>query len=503
MTSVKRKLFIQIGLLVITLVGIMILANTMLYKPYYQNALKNQLASYYNQLNEVVDENYEIQLETIMKIEASSNVDILIIDDGETVYSSSSFMIEERLKKRLNLLEEMVDEKFDPRMIREGSEQRVGDPNKPPIHIEKTSDYSEAVSFYIVKGDALFDSQLLILAGDLKSGEHIELRIPILSIQNNINISNRFMVYCGIVLFIVAMFYAHQVSKKFTKPILEMNQMTKEMSDLKFDKTCNINSKDELGELASSINELSESLSQSISELDQKNLQLETLINNVSHELKTPLALIHGYAEAIALNISKDKEKTAFYTNVIIDESKKMNRLVDTLLTIRTYENKEGEMYSKVFDIALLIDEILLKFNPLLSKKELSIAFSNRREEKVVGDAFDIEQILTNFISNAINYVDDKRIIEIQIERGANLTRVLVYNSCSTFNDDELDKMWNKFTKRDLARTRENGGHGLGLSIVKAIQESKGLECGVRNTKDGVVFWFDVENYKAPIIFYR
>lgn len=325
MNSLRRKLFTQIGLLVIVIVAVMILANSLFYAPFYHNVLKEKLSHYYDQIDSSSRLSIGERLTTFIEIESSSNIDILILEGTEIVYTSNSYMLNERARAHAKVFEALSGEEFNPLLVRRDNPKnpsKANEFNKPPVRIEKVSDLNDRVSYYLASGDPLFGNRLLILSGTLSSGEIFELKVPFLSIQSNIDISNKFMIACGIVLFIIAMLYAYTLSRTFTNPILEINRVTKEMKNLKFDQLCKVGSNNELGQLATSINELSVSLSNAISELNRKNYQLEELVNSVSHELKTPLALVQGYAEGIELNIAKDEAKTKFYTDVIIDESK-------------------------------------------------------------------------------------------------------------------------------------------------------------------------------------
>lgn len=498
MKSVKEKLFVQIGLLVVLLVGLMILANTLFYEPYYLNKLKGTLAEYYNEINSIGNKNYEDELKEFIKAESLFTVDILIADSNkQIVYTSNSYFIDDKMKVRVNILRSNKNNNFTPLLVNgfnNHDSMKLLDPNRPPIKIIKIDEFNEFASYYLASSDILFSNRLLILSGTLKSGELFELKVPMAAIKKSIHVSNRFMLICGGFIFIIAMLYAYVLSYTFTKPIREMNRVTKEMKELNFNHSCKINSSDELGELALDINELSVSLSRSMEALNEKNSQLEELINNVSHELKTPLALLQGYAEGIQLNIANDKDKTDFYTSVIIDEAKKMNRIVETLLNIRSLESDQRMVFRKSFNIGELIEMVLQKFDPLLKKENIQIAFNIRYKQMVLGDAFDVEQILVNYISNAINYVNEAKDIKITVNRKDTFTRIYVYNSCEIFTDEEIKTLWNKFSKRDIARSRDSGGHGLGLSIVRAIQYSNKLGCGVENHNEGVSFWFDISN---------
>jgi signal transduction histidine kinase len=217
-------------------------------------------------------------------------------------------------------------------------------------------------------------------------------------------------------------------------------------------------------------------------------------LSNVSHELKTPLALIQGYAEGLKEGVNESEESRNFYCDVIVDESDKMNRMVNKLLTLNQLEfgNEKVEMIR--FDITELIRGVIASSALLAEQNEVKIVFRESEPAYVWGDEFKVEEVVTNFLSNAIHYAEGKKQIEIFYTTHDNLLRVSVFNTGNLIPEEELDKIWIKFYKVDKARTRAYGGSGIGLSIVKAIMDSFHRECGVINHTDGVEFWMELEN---------
>jgi signal transduction histidine kinase len=495
MQSVRKKLFIQIGSLVILLVGLMILINTLFLETYYTNRLKGKLVENYQTINALEIDSYEVALKELITIEAVSNVDIIIADGQDKIkYSSKSYFMDPNMVESVQRIRKIDNQKFRPLLTQEKEEPRG---QRPPIEIKKLEDVSETLSFYYAYGDPLFDTKMLILAGKLKSGDFIELKVPVISIEKSIGIMNQFTLICGLIIFVVSMLYAYRLSSSFTKPIREMNKVTQNMKKLNFEQKCSSYSNDEIGALATNINDMSMSLSEAIASMNEQNEQLETLINNVSHELKTPLALLQGYAEGIELNIVRDEEKTKFYAQVIKDEAKKMNRIVESLLNIKRLESGEMDLYYKEFSMADLIKKTVDKYQPLLDREGLDISFICEEDLMVYGDAFYTEQVLMNYLSNAIQYVEAPYRIEVQLATVEDGCRVSVFNSTSHMDDELLKNIWDKFYKLDSARTRDKGGHGLGLSVVKAIQEAYGQAYGVESSSDGIIFWFECTCKKA------
>lgn len=335
----------------------------------------------------------------------------------------------------------------------------------------------------------------------------IILRSNIGSITESVKISNEFLAYVGIIAAIIGSIAMFILTKSFTKPILVLSGIAKKMTDLDFEVKYRIESKDEIGELGSCINSLSDKLETTITELKQANNELMTdiqrkteideirkeFLSNVSHELKTPIALIQGYAEGLKENINEDEESRDYYCEVIMDEANKMNNMVKKLLSLNELEFGNNQVNLEYFDIVALIKSVLGSTDILFKQKEVTLHFEQKEPVYVWADELLIEQVVTNYISNALNHVSGQKIIEIKLIPRGDTVRIAVFNTGNNIPEDELDKIWIKFYKVDKARTREYGGSGIGLSIVKAIMNSHNKDCGVINRNVGVEFWFELD----------
>jgi len=355
--------------------------------------------------------------------------------------------------------------------------------------------------------DSQMDANYLDLIGLLDGNKVVFLRSNFESIQESVNLANRFLGYIGLISVVIGVTAMFFISSRFTKPILEMANIAKRMSELDFEVKYPVKRKDELAELGASINTLSDKLEKTISELKKANNELQNdiqkkteidemrkeFLSNVSHELKTPISLIQGYAEGLMENINEDEESRNFYCEVIIDEANKMNQLVKKLLTLNELEFGNNQVNFERFDIVQLIKSVLMTTEILFKQKNVTLHFEENGPIYVWADEYLIEQVVTNYISNALNHVSGQNIIEIKLIRRGNVLRVAVFNTGEAIPEDELDKIWIKFYKVDKARTREYGGSGIGLSIVKAIMNSHNRECGVINRNMGVEFWFEVD----------
>ena len=217
-------------------------------------------------------------------------------------------------------------------------------------------------------------------------------------------------------------------------------------------------------------------------------------LSNVTHELKTPIALIQGYAEGLKDNISEDAESREFYCDVIIDEAVKMNTMVQKLLTLNQLEFGNAPVEMERFNLTELVASVLGTTDILRKQKNVTVQFEEQEAVYVWADEYRIEEVLTNYISNAFHHVFENGTIAVRLIPMQNHVRVSVFNTGERIPEEELDKVWIKFYKVDKARTREYGGTGIGLSIVKAILESHNQKFGVANLENGVEFWFELDS---------
>lgn len=358
-----------------------------------------------------------------------------------------------------------------------------------------------------IKPDPRLKTEFLRLISRLNNGDLLILSAPLTAISESTAIANRFFLFTGLLTIVLGGIAVFFYTRRFTKPILEMNEIAQRMSRLDFSKKYPVNSGDEIGQLGRSINSLSLQLDKAISELTEANDKLKEdiererslvkmrkdFVSSVSHELKTPIALIQGYAEGLKLNINEDEENRNFYCDVIMDETEKMNRLVRDLLDLSQMESGTLKLDKTVFDISVLADYLLEKYKPVFSEKGIKLQVEKDEDVKVYGDCARIEQVVVNYLNNALNHVDEQRVIKLVITAKNDKVKISVFNTGRNIPEDSLDKIWTSFYKVDKARTRAYGGTGLGLTVVKSILDLHQNAYGVENEDGGVMFWFELD----------
>ena len=360
---------------------------------------------------------------------------------------------------------------------------------------------------YVIQRVSAGEDEYLEMYGRLNSGISFIMRTPIESIRESAKIANRFFAYVGIVGVFAGGIIVWFVSRKITQPILELNSISEQMVHLDFEAKYRGHVHNEIGLLGENINKLSASLEQSISELKTANNELQKDIEkkeridemrkeflaNVSHELKTPIALIQGYAEGLSEGVNDDSESRVFYCEVIMDEASKMNNMVKKLLTLNQLEFGNDLVSMERFDVTSLVKNYIQSAAILTKQSGITVEMEDYPAIYVWADEYKTEEVFMNYFSNALNHCGGEKKIVVSLRETDNLVRVSVFNTGERIPEEAIPHLWEKFYKVDKARTREYGGSGVGLSIVKAIMESMNREFGVENCGNGVLFWFELE----------
>ena len=355
--------------------------------------------------------------------------------------------------------------------------------------------------------DSHADAEYLQIIGWFDNGNCYFARCPLESITDAVGLSNQFYLFIGIPIIIIGAIVIWIITRQIVRPVQELTEISKKMAALDFDARYVSGGKDEIGELGNNFNVMSEQLEQAISELKSANVELQKdidkktqidemrreFLSNVTHELKTPIALIQGYAEGLKDNINDDEESREFYCDVIIDEAAKMNEMVKKLLNLNQLEFGEDQVNMERYDLNAVIKGVLQSSDILIRQKEAKVLFTGGDPLYVWGDEFKVEEVITNYLTNALNHLDYDHTIEISCKKEGNVVKTTVFNTGDPIPEEDLDKVWVKFFKVDKARTREYGGSGIGLSIVKAIMDSFQQQCGCQNYDNGVAFWFTLE----------
>ncbi|MDO4292200.1 MAG: ATP-binding protein [Eubacteriales bacterium] len=483
--SIRRQFAgIFIGLMAATLMLCWFL-NISLLQKYYLSNKRAVLLEMYGDLNQAVEDDSIATDEFGLYLQqkcSKYNLALLVLDaDSEVVESSGggSEFLKQQLWQHLFTLS---NDKYEI--------------------MDNTDDYMIArVS------DSRSQMEYIEIWGGLGGGYFFIVRSALEGIRDSVEIANRFLAVVGILTTVLSGIVIWLVARRITTPILQLADISRRMCGLDFDARYEGRSRNEIGVLGENINRLSDTLEETISELKTANNTLKNDIRkkeeidqmrreflaNVSHELKTPIALIQGYAEGLSEDVNSDPESRKFYCDVITDEAARMNNMVKKLLTLNQLESGNDTVSMERFDIAALVRNYLQSAELLAKQNGIRINMERTGPVYVWGDEFKVEEVVMNYVTNAINHCSGDKVIEVKIEREQDCARVSVFNTGEPIPEESIPHLWEKFYKVDKARTREYGGSGIGLSIVKAIMESMNRKYGVSNYENGVSFWFELE----------
>lgn len=487
--SIRKQMMIIFVGLILFLLLFLVAVNGIFSEWYYVQNKKKELMNVYSNVYQVQKEGLlgnVSQEKKINEMAEKNNLSILAIQvvGGETVVQYTNVYDSQKL----------LDQMYSYLLNRASGNARIMKQTDKYV-ISRTKDFREG-------------GEYLEMWGEFGESGYLLLRSPLESIRANVGISNEFILYIGILVVIIGTLLVWFFSRRISEPILELANLSKKMAKLDFDVRYTRGGKDEIGVLGESFNIMADELKSTISELKTANYELEKdirkkeqietmrteFIGNVSHELKTPIALIQGYAEGLKDGITDDPESMDFYCDVIIDEANKMNRMVRNLLTLNQLELGKDDTQFERIDITSLISGVVQSVDILARQKDVTIQMNTKAPVYVWADELKVEQVVRNYISNALNHVDENRIVDIRIrETEGDKVCVSVFNSGKPIPEEDVEHIWDKFYKVDKAHTREYGGNGIGLSIVKAIMESFQQKYGVKNYENGVKFWFELD----------
>lgn len=486
--SIRTKLFFTLSLLIFLIIVSLILINNVVLESFYIYTKVNTIREVYENVNMYYKGEGKINLEDeLNKTAIKNNFDILIKTDENMIIFSTSKDTQNAFEK-MNALSKMVIE----------NDRKNNIYQEENVKINKVKDSSDGLRY-------------IMLSAKLDNGYYLYVRIALAPIEESVSVSNTVLFLIGSLAIIIAGVSASLISKRFTNPIVELNNITKKMSKLDFtQKYISTDAEDEVNELGKNINTLSIKLEKTIKQLRDTNIELEKdieekskidemrkqFISDVSHELKTPIAIIQGYAEGLLENVNEDEESRRMYAEVILDESNKMDKMVKELLELMKLEYGNQKIEKEDFNISELIKEVIKKLEKIAQNKNIEVKFDGEIEYMVNSDQRQIEQVLTNYLTNAIRYgleMNGEYEIKISVDDKNDKYRINVFNTGENIDEEELERIWKRFYKTDASRNREDGGTGIGLSIVKAIMNNLNNDYGVINKDNGVVFYFEVD----------
>ena len=488
-SRLQFKMFLLVAVVVAMTVGFLLIVNSVLSEAFFYNNRLYLSIKEFDKIkqNEIFVDTHDFQ-KILEKSAIDNNYDVVIVDkDNNLVYATRDNFVSN--------FEEIPKIKYEVNYSIFNQDTIMY--SKDNVTVRKIQDKVNGLNF-------------ILLDGQLDNGNKVYIRMSTSTIEESALISNQSLWIISLVSLAMSCVIIVIITGKFTKPISDLNEIATNMANLDFSKKYKPqNTNDEIDKLGNNINALSDSLEDKINKLRKSNMELErdieakakidemrkTFVSDVSHELKTPIALIQGYAEGLVDNVVTDEENRKSYAEVILDESNKMDVLVKRLIELIKLEYDDIKLNNTKFDIVELINETVRTSNVMLSENSIEVKFDEKDPKIVYADDFYIDEVIRNYFTNAIkNCVEKngKKEIRIVIKDVGEKYRISVFNTGNNIAEEDIPRIWNRFYKVDKSRERSQGGHGIGLSLVKAIMNKYNSSYGVKNRQDGVEFFFEI-----------
>lgn len=461
MKTIERKLLVVFVGFIVSIILMELITNNFLLEKYYINKNKeifvdiaNEIRTYYQEENLQDFEDY------IISIDKEEGISVFVIDgDGNIQYTSRKKRHLEEISKKLH---------------------EIALQNKD----------MQGYTFGILEDSSSHKSNYKItLTKRLEDGNYLILRKSVKGVRDSVSIANRFYIIVGGFTILIGCGIALYLSKCITKPIIEMSNVAESIAKLDFSKQVDYHAPDELGHLATSINTMSSRLSQNINQLREDIEHRKQLFRNLSHELKTPITVIKGYAEGLQYSVVDNIEDIREYCNVIVDECDQMNALVHEILSYSELEWSKSNVDKTNFSVLTLVNGLVRRYENIMKKKEIEFVSQIGTSQRVYTDYQLLERLLNNYFINAMNYVNDGKKIVLTLKEENGFVVCEVFNTSEPIPGEEINKIWKVFYNGNTTSHSGNSSHGLGLSIVKTIADILQLTVGVRNEEDGVSFY--------------
>ena len=478
--SIKKQFAFIFIMILSGIVLLCMIANLLFFKSFYINNKRRSINEAYKVINnasinhKLLDPDFH---EELLLLCETSDLSVAILDNSGNIITTVK----------------ADDENFLAMITKPSFSFINGDDSKPEVEIIN---------------DPFFNNKYLEMKGYLDNNESFIIRCAIISVEDNVSVTNRFIFYVALFMLLVGIILIIIFTNRITKPIVRLTEISSKMANLDFETKFESTGSNEVDVLGENINEMSDKLEKTISELKSANSELlrdierknrneemrKEFLANVSHELKTPIALIQSYTEGLKDGIIEDEESRQYYLDVIIDEAGRMNNIVKEIMSLSELEYGNNPIEIERFDIVEMINNKISSAKLIFDTNEVDVIFENKDDNIFVwADEPKTEDAFMNYLSNAFHYCEGEKKIKIFLEKKDNdILRINVFNTGSQLSEEEQKRVWDKFYKADAARSRDYGGTGVGLSIVKAIMSSLKMAYGCYNSEDGVTFYFEL-----------
>ncbi len=354
----------------------------------------------------------------------------------------------------------------------------------------------------LVRKDRNGKDSLVIYVGRVNESQLIFSEKPLNILHESSKLVTRYLMISGFFTVLIGSIAILVLSRKLTQPIIEIEEQANRIAAQDFGKLNRVTQKDEIGSLGTAVNQIESALSESINALNEANDKLKDeienerrleqlrrlFVSNVSHELKTPMSMIVGYADGLKYGIANKPESIQYYCDVILSESDKMNTLINDLLDMSAYQEGHLPIQLKSLNLSDSVIKTSGLYESQASEQGITLITHVDQDVLVVGDAFRLEQVVRNLISNAFKHVLPSGKIEVTLSQTIEEVSLKVFNEGNPIPEEELEAIWMSFYRGTQAREQQIEGFGIGLALVKEIVHKHNGIVAVENLANGVRF---------------
>jgi signal transduction histidine kinase len=463
--SIRTKLFVILSCLVVLLVIFGILINGVFLEKYYVAENRAIMVELYQSVVSEIEQNPEDLFDFLFELDRNNGVSVTLANAGKEIsYSTNTRKISSESSHIPKEIEEILV-------------------SNPPL---KRNSWIYAV--------AEKEGQLprVALVAKTEQGGYIVLAKTMKGIRESVSIANRFYLFTGLLMMLLGAVATLFFSRVITSPLVEMSKVSRNIANLDFDKRVEIRSQDEIGALGESINNIADQLSVNIEHLQKDIERRKRLVRDLTHELKTPIAVVKGYAEGLQYGVASTEEKRMDYCQIIVSECDRMDEMVKELLDLSRLEEGQGVLVKTKFPAVNLSKSIEQRFSKALQDKQLKLVVHCLEDVCFYADYDLLQRSVDNYITNAIKYAKEGSTLHLTIVNEEGETRLEVFNRGPSLCEGDLEKIWDVFYMGDSARSRSLGSHGVGLAIVQSIITAHGGKVKACNQEDGVCFSFTI-----------
>lgn len=467
--SIKKKLFVFYGLLMAGFILVLVIVDVLFAGRFFIHESKKQMSEICSSVKEEFPEFEKSDLNAfddyLESMDERRNIKILVVDESDKVLFRNH-ILDADIKQK-NKLSKRWSEFFHS-------------------NIDELNDNKQHYEVFKNRDDAL---RRVVLMSKLNDNYYLILSRSLRSIEDNVRISNKLIIIIGLVMFVIGTILVLIIAKRMSGSVVEINAAARSIANLDFTQRVEVKEKGEIGELANSINIISDKLNESINSLKDSVVSREQLIRDMSHELKTPIAAVKGYAEGLKYGIASDKQKAEKYYDVIVSQCDEMDNLVRSMLNLSKMNSMTDDIEKNTFLISEFNEYIEVSFEIKLMEKNVSLVTNDYENKQICANLLLLQQAVSNYVDNAIRYSPNGGTVELNYLWEENGLKITVYNTGEGIAKEELEHLWDAFYKVDKSRT-QNGtaNYGVGLAIVKKIADIHKGKVWVENRDNGVLF---------------